>query len=552
MSRRLHRIELGSPTLNEAFEELRADYDVCKSTRFRRTRAGVSGTGRSADYHFRSETQWLRAMELAYDIDRNDIVVGQAVDRFTDNIIQDGFVLDPQTEPQPEDDRLSGKKKKSSLDDDLAARWKAWAEEPDACDLAGEHDFHGFERLTLRSVIVAGDIIHLPIADAGALEACEAYRCRTPTNTIRNVVLGVLLDEATRKREEYWLTKEDIGLYGSLSRVSDVRRYPARQRDAITNRDERAVIHCYHPKRISQTRGMTAFAPLAMATEHHDDLQFAQLIKARIAASYAILEEIPMSVKGGAKSAGMRTGERDTETLEDGETRTLEGVGPGMRYRSRPGGKLVGFSPNVPNPEFFEHSLLILTLISVNLGLPVQLLLLDPKQTNFSGWRGAMDQARLGFRKFQRWLATCFHAPVYRWKVRQWMSEDRALEAEYQRIGRQIFRHRWNRPRWPYIEPLTDSQAGLLRVRNLQTSPRRLSAENGFDLADIRAETIADNTETIRQARTAAVALNKEFKDDEDPVSWRDVLCLPTPDRVTATISDVEKQERGQAKERAE
>ena len=512
-------VELGSPTLNEAFDSLRADYNMSKKTRFNRTRSGVSSTGRSGDFHFRTDSEFIYAMELSRDIDRNDIVVGQAVDRLIDNIVQDGFTLDSQTTD-------------TALDDELAARWEEWATNPDACDLAGEHDFHTLERMTLRATIVDGDILHLPIAQAGALEYCEAHRCRTPNRTKQNVILGVLIDETTRRRREYWLTKEEVGLYGNL-KVSDMKQYPARQRDPVTGRDERAVFHCYHPKRLSQTRGFTAFAPFAMTTEHQDDLQFAQLIKARVAASYTILEELPLNMPGGA--AAIRTGEQSTETLFDGSARTLEGIGPGMKYRSRPGGSLKGFSPNVPNPEFFPHSMLLLTFISINLGLPVQLLLLDPKQTNFSGWRGAMDQARLGFRKFQRWLATSFHSPVYRWKVRQWIAEDRMLEAAYDRYGDAIFRHRWNPPRWPYIEPLKDAQAGILRVRNLQTSQRRLAAENGCDWWQIADETIEDNVYAIRKAREAATQLNSE--DETDPVNWREVLCLPTPDKVGAQIA---------------
>lgn len=529
-------MDLGSPTLNDAFEELRADYDISKHSRLRRSRAGVNSIGKHADYHYRSESQFFRAMELSRDIDRNDIVIGQGVDRLVDNVIQDGFTLDTQVEPLTDDQRKEGVRRRSSLDDDLTARWKAWAENEDACDLAGEADFHTLERLTLRHTIVDGDVMHLPIASAGALEMCEAHRCKTPTNTNRNVVLGVLLDQNTRKRLEYWFTKEDIGIASFVSKVGDMRQYPARQRDANTGRDERAVIHCYHPRRKSQTRGFTAFAPIGMAAEHHDDLQFAQLIKARVAASYAILEESPPGLPGGAGGSASATGARSTETLSDGSSRDLEGLGPGMRYRSRPGGKLTGFSPNVPNPEFFEHSMLILTLISINLGLPVQLLLLDPKQTNFSGWRGAMDQARLGFRKFQRWLAKSFHSRVYRWKVRQWMSEDRILQAEYERIGEQIFAHRWNPPRWPYIEPMKDAEAGILRVRNLQTSPRRLAAENGFDWWEVSEEAIEDNGGVIAHAKRKAQALNAEFPDDPDRVSWREVLCLPTPDRVGAQV----------------
>jgi len=489
----------------------------------------------------RIPTPWFTPISRTHD----DIVVGQAVNRLVDNVIQDGFTLDTQVEPLTEDQRREGKRRRSSLDDDLTAWWKAWSENEDSCDLAGESDFHALERLTLRHTIVDGDIMHLPIADAGALETCEAHRCKTPSNTSRNVVLGVLLDGTTRKWLEYWLTREDVGISSSIAKVSDMRQYPARQRDAVTGREERAVIHCYHPRRKSQTRGFTAFAPIGMMTEHHDDLQFAQLIKARVAASYAILEEMPMGLPGGAKSAVGATGARSTETLSDGTSRDLEGLGPGMRYRSRPGGKLVGFSPAVPNPEFFEHSMLILTFISINLGLPVQLLLLDPKQTNFSGWRGAMDQARLGFRHLQRWLAKSFHSRVYRWKVRQWISEDRLLRAEHDRIGELLFAHRWNPPRWPYIEPINDAAAGILRVRNLQTSPRRLAAENGFDWWEISEETIQDNGNVIRNAKRTAAALNAEFPDDPDRASWQDVLSLPTPDRVSGQVALPQPVEQG-------
>jgi len=286
-----------------------------------------------------------------------------------------------------------------------------------------------------------------------------------------------------------------------------------------------------------------------MMTEHHDDLQFAQLVKARVAASYAILEELPMSLPSGA--AGGQTGERSTEAMSDGTSRTLEGLGPGMKYRSLPGGSLKGFSPNVPNQEFFAHSRLILTFISINLGLPLQLLLLDPTQTNFSGWRGAMDQARLGFRKYQRWLSSSFHGPVYRWKLRQWMSEDRLLEAEYDRLGERLFQHRWNPPRWPYIEPMKDAQAGILRVRNLQTSQRRLCAENGAEWAQIVDENTEDNVYAIRKAKAAAMSINKEF-DEGEPVTWRDILTLPTADTISGSLqpgNDTEPETETSAEE---
>lgn len=516
MTRRAN-IDLGSPTLNEAFEAIRADYNASKKGRFQRTRSGVGATGQHADYHFRSESQFYYAMELARDIMRNDVIVGQGVRRFVNNVVQDGFNVDPSTGD-------------TGIDADLYDRWWDWAEDPDQCDLAGEHNFHSLEKLTLQQVIVDGDVCTLPNID-GPLETLEAHRLKTPTGTKRNVVYGVLLDD-NRKRIEYWFSREDVGTTGIVSRVGDTRAIPTRDSDG-----NRQVFHLYRPDRVSQTRGFTAFAPITDTCGMHDDVQFAQLVKAQVAGCFAILEEVPIAAPPGRPT---RAGSRDEEALSDGTSRNIEGIAPGMRIRSAPGSKMTGFSPNIPNPEFFPHSMLILTFIAVNLGMPVQLLLLDPKQTNFSGWRGAIDQARMGFRDVQQWLIGALHRPVYRWKVRQWMAEDAALRSAASRQGIDIFCHQWNPPRWPYIEPLADSQARLVRVRTLQISPRRGAAEDGNEWSAIVRETIEDNASAIVAAKQKADEINKQFPSEGDAVTWHDLLSLPTADRMQYQYSETQ------------
>ncbi len=58
-------------------------------------------------------------MEVARDMDRNDAVIGQALDRYSTNVVQDGFTLDPQTG-----------------DDDINALiteyWREWSKDPKA------------------------------------------------------------------------------------------------------------------------------------------------------------------------------------------------------------------------------------------------------------------------------------------------------------------------------------------------------------------------------------------------------------------------------------
>ncbi|HEX5497895.1 MAG TPA: hypothetical protein VFX03_01670, partial [Thermomicrobiales bacterium] len=162
--------------------------------------------------------------------------------------------------------------------------------------------------------------------------------------------------------------------------------------------------------------------------------------------------------------------------------------------------------------------------------------LLDASETNFSGFRGAVNQARLGYRRNQNWLCERFHEPIYRWKVRQWLADDPALRAAAERSGIDVLRHAWHRPAWPYIDPLKDASADLVRQRNALISPRRLQAERGRDWPTQVREIVEDNALAIRSAKRAARQLNAEFAADGDPVHWRELISLPTPDGVTVRV----------------
>src|SRR5690606_32007247 len=148
----------------------------------------------------------------------------------------------------------------------------------------------------------------------------------------------------------------------------------------------RQVLHCFAPWRTSQTRGVPVTAPIVYPLNFHDDLQFAQLVKAQMSACWTILEQDQVgAVQTGPRPTAAKTGVQTEEILDDGSTRIREGVTPGMRIRAPKGRELKGFAPNVPNAEFFQHATLTLTFVAINLDLPVHVLLLDPSRTNFSG-----------------------------------------------------------------------------------------------------------------------------------------------------------------------
>ncbi len=491
-------------------EQYQADYAAGRrDSQFTRQRTGIPSMGANADYHYRNESQWLHMLEMARDMDRNDTVIGQAVTRAVNNIVQGGINPDPNT-----GDR--------GVDQELKDRWNDWAENPDECDLTGEDSFRDMEEQVCRSMFVDGDILVFPMDQSPQLQLIEAHRLRTPKNTRRNVVHGVLLSDQ-RKPLQYWVTKQDVGFRQSFHKVGDMEKIPARDEDGQKN-----IYHIYHKKRTTQTRGITAFAPVFAPLQMFEDLNYAKMVQAQIvsAFSYIRYQEIPSEDGPGETEIGANT---------DGSPRYEAGVQPGIEITARPNERIEGFSPNVPNSEFFEHVKLILSMIGLNIGLPLILVTLDASETNFSGWRGAFEQAKLNFRSRQKHLARRFHRPVYTRNTEYWMSQDRALARAAQRSDVQIFRHSWRFPTWPYIEPGKDAAAIALQLATLQNSPRRISREHvGADFEEIYRETVEDYRDAVMYALQAEADVKAKFPNAD--VHWRDLLPLQLPKSITGSM----------------
>lgn len=497
--------------VTQAFDEIRNDYEMSRDTRFVRRRTGLAPQGGSADWHYRTEQAYYRDIEKARDMDRNDSVIGQIIDRAVDNIVQGGFTLDPKT----------GDKK---LDQDLSARWKDWSEDRDQCDIAGEYCFHDYETLSCRGVFADGDCVNLGL-NGGQLQHLEAHTIQTTTR-IDDTVLGVTKDRFG-KRLQYWVQVDPV--------TPNERKEQAQPVDVRNSEGMRTLFHVYNAKRMNQTRGVTALAPVFSLAGMFEDIQFAKLVQQQVASCFAVFrkrEYIP-DLPGTATDG---YGQPSTETTSSG-TRYIEDIAPGMEIIGEPGEELQGFSPNVPNTEYFPHVKLIMQMIGVNLGLPLCLVLMDGSETNFSGWRGAVDEARKGFRRHQHNLIDRFHVPLYRWKVSQWLAIDPALRRAAEKPRISIAAHKWNVPAWAYIDPVGDAQGDALRLQNGLVSPRALHAERGREWDEVSSESIEDNSQAIIKAKKAAASINKKFPEDP-PVQWRELISLPMPTGIQMTMQD--------------
>lgn len=516
----------------------RADYRMAnRSNPQTRARGGVPSQGAGADYHYRNESSYLWMQEVAWDIYRNNMAVGSITDRAIENWLQDGFRYNPQTGDE-------------SLDADVKQWWEEVRNDPKECDPAWEYTFDEQTEFVARQACVAGDTFGVPLGGDedfdGTVEIRESHTCRSPSsnNIKENVVLGIEKVPNTRRPKAFWFLKEEINPH-KLQRIrkDDLQPMPAFDEDG-----ERNVFHVRIAKRSSQSRGVSCYAPIIDPASYHDDVQYLKMVQARAASLFVFVRKRLQGFDPAYLNAELRMGRDVTAEKLKGEQYTQNAaqyreVGAGSALEGLPGEEIEPWSANIPNPEFFPHAKMLLTFMSINLGMPLVLALMDASETNFSGWRGAFEQAKMGFRSRQRSLARHWHTPYIRFKILKRAEQDPVWRKYIERTTNprsriNIFRGRWDFPGWPYIEPMKDATAGLIRLANAQTSPRRFARENGNEWDEISQETVDDRAAHYARGVEKAKQLIKEHDLDMtvDELAIR-LAPLPMPERVQISLS---------------
>lgn len=511
-----------TPDVMGPLRDMRGDYAAARSSPSVRRPTGIVPSGSGADYHYRLGSDYYYILEAARVLDRDDMLVGQAINRVVDNVIQTGIIRDAKTGDDEAD---------SILQD----TWDEWASTPLMCHNEARLNWHQLERMAFRAAyIVDGDHVLFP-TEAGAVWPVESHRLRTPQRTVKNVVHGLELND-DGQIIRYWVTKQDVGATNSVRLVKDVNQYPAWDSEGNP-----LAWFISDPTRISQRRGVSRLVPVLKPSSMLDDALFAQLLKFQIANCVAIVRSLAAS---GQPPAGLSGTIGETEVRQVATARRLlQHMFPGMEVVSeRPGEEVQMFSPNIATSDTYQFTLLMICILAVNLNLPVAVLLLDGQLAgNFSSLRGVLEESRRTFRRMVTDYIQQLHVPAWRWHVRKQLArEDKIgvkLRAIGDRIGTKVFGHRWNAKTHGYIEPLKDATANRLRQESLQTSPRRLHAELGQDWFELVGEIVEDNAFAIRTAVAECQKLREEFPDQLGGLQWRELLSLTGTQNLSIAIN---------------
>ncbi|TWT35325.1 Phage portal protein, lambda family [Posidoniimonas corsicana] len=435
------------------------DYRASKrQTKLRPKPRGISSQGSGADWHFRNQSDHLWVGELGREYDRNTPIGSRLLDVLVKNVTQRGFDYHPNT-----GDAKFDAEAKQYIDELLA--------DPKRIDVQGQYTFAQLTRMVLRDTYAAGDAFGVFTAD-GPLATREAHECRQPRIRgvkHRNNVLGVELDE-DRRRVGYHFTHSPISPLSPSVKHEDLYFVEAESIDGDWKTPN--VLHLRDPKRVTQTRGVSIFAPIFDYLGMFEDQQFQQLVKQQLANMFLLKRQRDVDFNPKMLGKRLRSGvESDQETEV---ARLLEELYPGAELQGLPGEQIDLLSANIPANEWFDHMRLVLRIMGVALGVPYVLIMLDTADTNFHGYRGALVEAREAFRDAQGWLAGMWHTPVVEHYLHRWADEDASVARYRERTYREarrrrpkadrfnFLRHSWTLPGWPAVDALKDAQANAV------------------------------------------------------------------------------------------
>ncbi len=340
--------------------------------------------------------------------------------------------------------------------------WTDWAGTT-ACDFDGLLNFYGLQRLILRTVIESGECLVLkrrsndesnPI-QIQVLEPDFLDHSKTTTLTDGGKIIQGVQFNAEGKRVGYWLFKTHPGS-GELTSVTS------------TFRPADDVAHIYFVERPGQVRGVPWITTSITRMKDFDEYEDAEVIKQKISACHTVYITDPNA-------------EASVETEEKQDIASR--VEPGM-IEVLPPGKQVSFAnpPSTNGHDSFSRK--TLQAIAIGNDVTYEQMSGDYGNVNFSSGRmGWIEQQRsVEDIQWNMFIPMCCD------KMWKWFIGAQAV------LGRakDNTKAQWTPPRREMLDPVKETNATNLQVRNGFMSWSEAVRAYGYDPDDVLDEIQSD------------------------------------------------------------
>jgi capsid protein len=190
-------------------------------------------------------------------------------------------------------------------------------------------------------------------------------------------------------------------------------------------------------------------------------------------------------------------------------------------FNARTGDKVEGIARNIPGENFTESLRTFLRLLGLPIGMPLELILLDWSQANYSQSRAVLEQAYQTFCDWQDAMEDYHFQPLFEWQLPALLKEARV------KIGDEPIAAEWIRPSFPWIDQLKEAQAHGVKLVRCMTTHAHVLKELNLDREDVVAARQREIVDAIGRA--------KQIKDETGvDVPWQLFCGLQVPKAETA------------------
>jgi len=344
-----------------------------------------------------------------------------------------------------------------------------------AIDANGRQNLYGLQKLATKAVVADGEVLirrrRRSNRDGFALPFQIEVLEIDHLDTARDGLLGFsgaegevregIEYDAIGRRIAYWLFPRHPGALRTWRGSLESRRVPASE-----------IIHIYRQDRPEQMRGVSWFAPVALALQDLADGQDAQIMRQKIAACFAAFRIAPEA-------------DYAPSTTETADVAGLGTLVPGRIQNLAPG-EDIRFStpPKVDGYDTFTR--LVLQTVASGLGITYEALSGDLSQVNFSSARmGRMEMDR-NVSDWQ-WLMLIpqMMQPVAAWALEAWRIGTVAATTDDLTLD-------WVPPHRMLVDPAREIPAMAAEVRAGFASRQGKIRTLGYDPEEVLAEQIED------------------------------------------------------------
>lgn len=352
-------------------------------------------------------------IEMSRHFYRNNPIYQGIIDRAASAIVGEGFNLN----------MLSAN---TAYNEKVEALWKDWWERP---EIRGLNTGRVVTRMVCTEILLGGGTILLKL-DGGLLQQIEIEQCCGKNYA----------SDGITKNEVGKPTKFRICAYGASGQV-----------DQKTGREVNAedVLFIANRDRPSSTHGAPAlqstFGNLHRINDVCDSVAIAWQAQSRFV---LINKRDPTAQSYGENTA-------DSGAPAGSLAPWVTNLGTAIIFNAALNETLEAIEHKIPGQNFPESLRMFLRLLGLPLGMPLEWILLDWTQSNFSQSKAVNSQAyRTKFADLQGLIEGDYYRKLLPWKVAQWIKEGKLPDRPKDGL-----KHEWGKTTPPWLNELEEAKA---------------------------------------------------------------------------------------------